>query len=467
MGMIAAHTPWKIRKRTVKRTNPTMDDIRSIKSAEIHQYLGELNENKIIYGDISSLSGTNIMKKLDIMVNVTWQNNKERPLWSGIMQTISKGVHPGKSSVEILPIIDLNPSDPDCVYSTLKFFAKEAENNNVTPVAAFDQPLWWKAQLIIQNEPKESPLKEFVLLLGGFHTQMSFLGTIGHLCEGLGLEDILGKIYATNSVPYLMNGKAYSRAIRGYFMIDLVLNKLLMEELTLCKSSKLEWEGALLKANGLFDDLMAGKISLEEVESNTLLESIQEEIYTFKEVLSSESRTAKLWLQFMQMVDILKCYIRGERTGDWLMHRGSLYKKLPYFAAAGHNPYTKSSYIYLEQMNQLESTHPNVHAQFSNGHFVVRQSDRFWAGNSCDLTIEQKLMRSIKSQIGLTRGRGIAENQRLVWINSMPECVDIRNAMEDLVGLHYETSEQHKDVGLSRLVFWWKIYVAKVSYNCF
>lgn len=456
MGMIAAHTPWKIEKRIIKRTNPTMEDIRSIKSAEICQYLGELDEKKIIYGDISSLSGTNIMKRIDMLVNITWHSNTERPMWSGIMQTISKGAHPGKSSIVILPIIDLNPSDPDCVYSTLTFFAKEAKKHNVTPVAAFDQPLWWKAQLIIQNEHKESPLKEFVLLLGGFHTQMSFLGTIGHLCEGLGLEEILGKIYATNSVPYLMNGKAYSRAIRGYFMIDLVLNKLLMDELTPSKMSKLEWEAALLKADGLFDDLMAGKIILEELESNTVLESVQEEICAFKEILSSKSRTARLWLQFMRMVDILKCYIRSERTGNWLMHLGSHYKKLPYFAAAGHNPYTKCSHIYLQQMSQLESTHPNVHAHFSGGHFVVRQSNRYWAGLPCDLTIEQRLMRSIKSQIGITRGRGIGENQRLVWINSMPECVDIRNAMEDLTGLHYETSEQHKDVGASRLVFFFK-----------
>lgn len=61
-------------------------------------------------------------------------------------------------------------------------------------------------------------------------------------------------------------------------------------------------------------------------------------------------------------------------------------------------------------------------------------------------------MKNIKSQIGLTRGRGIGENQRLLWINSMPECVNIKNAMQELTGLHYQTSEQHKDVGASRLV---------------
>lgn len=67
MGMIAAHTPWKIRKRTIKRKKPTMEDIRSVKSVEVFKYLGEPNEKHIIYGDISSLSGTNIMKRIEML----------------------------------------------------------------------------------------------------------------------------------------------------------------------------------------------------------------------------------------------------------------------------------------------------------------------------------------------------------------------------------------------------------------
>ena len=40
------------------------------------------------------------------------------------------------------------------------------------------------------------------------------------------------------------------------------------------------------------------------------------------------------------------------------------------------------------------------------------QADRFWAGLSSDMVIEQVLMRSVKSPGGLTHGRGMAESQR-------------------------------------------------------
>lgn len=450
MGMISAHTPGIIQNRIVKRTKPSIKDIQSKRSVEIHQYLGEATDKNIVYGDIRSLTGIVTMKKVDLLLNVSWTFQSERPFWSGVMQSVNTGDHPGKSSITILPIIDLNPSNLDCVYSTLVYMTNQAEKYQIAPVITFDQPLYWKAYMIIQNEPESSTLKKIVLLLGGFHTEMSFLGTIGKLCEGLGLEEILETVYAPNSVPHILSGKAYSRAIRGYFMVDLALNRILMEELVPRNSSQIQWNQILFEAEGLFEDLLSKKATLVEVESNRILESIEEERSQFTEDLCSQSRTAKLWLQFMDMVGILKLHIRSERTGDWQLKLDSLRNMLPYDAAAAHNSYTKCIYIFLQEMEKLKATHPVLYDRFDNGHFIIRRSDRYWAGLPCDLTIEQVLMRNIKSQIDLTRGRGIGENQRLVWINSMPECVNIKNAMQELTGLHYQTSEQHKDVGASR-----------------
>ena len=105
---------------------------------------------------------------------------------------------------------------------------------------------------------------------------------------------------------------------------------------------------------------------------------------------------------------------------------------LPYFAASGHNLYAKSAYVYLQMMHQLEGRQPLVHASFMDGLHVIRRSDRYWAGLSSDLIIEQVLMRSIKTGGGLTRGRGMTAIQRLVWLLSMPACADINCSMQEL-----------------------------------
>ena len=58
----------------------------------------------------------------------------------------------------------------------------------------------------------------------------------------------------------------------------------------------------------------------------------------------------------------------------------------------------------------------------------MRRSERYWAELSTDLVIEQALMRSIKSAGGLTRGKGMDEQQRHVWLLSIPACVDERSS---------------------------------------
>ena len=105
---------------------------------------------------------------------------------------------------------------------------------------------------------------------------------------------------------------------------------------------------------------------------------------------------------------------------------------LPYFAAAGHTLYTKYAYINCQQMQDLPNTHPQVNRSFLNGLHVVRRSNRFWAGLSTDLIIEQVLIRSVKTTGGLTRERGMSETQRLVWLMSMPACADINTFNAEL-----------------------------------
>ena len=43
-------------------------------------------------------------------------------------------------------------------------------------------------------------------------------------------------------------------------------------------------------------------------------------------------------------------------------------------------------------------------------------------------------MRSVKFSGGLTRGRGMTEVERALWVLSLPACVDISYAMQELTG---------------------------------
>ena len=92
-------------------------------------------------------------------------------------------------------------------------------------------------------------------------------------------------------------------------------------------------------AGRLYDDLMAGSITIESLYGLQVLQDINQKLKAAKDAMQTK-RTAKLWQQYMEMVSILQLFIKAERTGNWALHLKSMQDMLPYLAAAGHTNYT-------------------------------------------------------------------------------------------------------------------------------
>jgi hypothetical protein len=109
--------------------------------------------------------------------------------------------------------------------------------------------------------------------------------------------------------------------------------------------------------------------------------AVQSEFLKFCEALSS-SHLNKLWILYMEMVDLLHMNLMAERSGNWDMYLFYLKCMLPYFAGTGHNNYTRSVYWFLQEMSEVN---PKVLEEFKKGLFVVRRTNTFWSGVSPDL----------------------------------------------------------------------------------
>ncbi|CAH1100906.1 unnamed protein product [Psylliodes chrysocephalus] len=133
---------------------------------------------------------------------------------------------------------------------------------------------------------------------------------------------------------------------------------------------------------------------------------------------SSRNRTAALCGQYIEMVQILLAFVRAERTGDWQLHLYSVQRMLPFFHAAGRNHYAKSAHAYLQLMLEFDNRMPKEEYDkfVASGYFTIRRTSKFWSGIWTDLTIEQVLMRSMKVEGGLTRGRGLTHSTIARWV---------------------------------------------------
>ena len=131
-----------------------------------------------------------------------------RPNYNGFIENITAGCrHPERSTITTLPLIDLNPGDESCIYSTLLHIKDLAESKGIpTPSITFDQPLWLKAVEIVSSKKPN-----FVVRLGGFHYLMSCVGSVGATMEVSGLQKLLQKVLGTNTVSHMTSGKAISR----------------------------------------------------------------------------------------------------------------------------------------------------------------------------------------------------------------------------------------------------------------
>lgn len=190
---------------------------------------------------------------------------------------------------------------------------------------------------------------------------------------------------------------------------------------------------------------------LGKKKTSGVLDTIKERARNKATMLAESSCTAALWIQYMNMIDILRSFIRAKWTSNWELHLRTLTEMLPYLAAAGHNLYVKCARLYLQEMASLPNDHPDVHEKFMSGYHSVGRRDRFWGGLYTDLIIEQVLMRSVKTSGGLTIGKGINKHQRLVWLLSLPICAETNRVMQSLSGVDLNSGEQNKDICKARM----------------
>ena len=168
------------------------------------------------------------------------------------------------------------------------------------------------------TEPVGSELKNIVLCLGGFHTEISFLGCIVRIMAASGLQELLELIYAPWHI-HMLSGKAIARAVRGHFIVDAALNALILanainaqcsesaltsEELSeiTCVDEYLTQNIDLTEAAVLYEKLMQGFVSADHIFQQDILANINDIMkgmtvsdYTFKrchQVVTLDTKSA-------------------------------------------------------------------------------------------------------------------------------------------------------------------------------
>ena len=230
---------------------------------------------------------------MDFLFLKEMSNNDNCPEFNGYNTQICRDqghVPKLKTKAMYMPLIDMTPSDPDTIMTALRQ-AQQITSDRGQDYIVFtaDLQLYRVAVHILWAYPEQ--FDNVVLRLGGMHTQMSFIWSIGSLMAESGLYELLDSTFA--GVQKMMTGKKFPQNMRALRIVA--------------------------------EELLRAILTGDTVNDMHGLESILSDI-------SSRSKTSHLWIDcVIKAVFIMMMYIRAEREADWCLHLTAVKEMLPYF----------------------------------------------------------------------------------------------------------------------------------------
>lgn len=294
------------------------------------------------------------------------QDSDTKPSWTVFNQSISSE-EPEETAVGYLPIILALAHELDTLNTVVKrCMAISSHFGQEYTVLTVDQALFCK--LMELKWYVEEYRDKLIPRLGGLHTAMNFLKTIGDHMAGSGLAEVWLEcgLLGEGAVQLVLSGKAYSKAMRAHKLTVQALWRLLLPTFLLfaAESNK-----------ECYDEVSAMAADDNPERIPELIACLRQEMFhiVLKDFVASRSDDVNFvfWWNYMDMVSILLHFTRAQRDGVWDLHLYSFSLMLPYIMRYDHLNYARWGPLYLAEMHQLPEP---VLSEFQKGNFVIKRS---------------------------------------------------------------------------------------------
>ena len=103
----------------------------------------------------------------------------------------------------------------------------------------------------------------------------------------------------------------------------------------------------------------------------------------------------------MDKVWLILSFLQATKENDFDLHISSLQQMCPLYFAYDHHNYARYTTFYLLPLINVDKTHPGLQKLLRNNGFSVSRSNVPGCSNAVDITIEQTINKSAKSQGGI------------------------------------------------------------------
>ena len=356
--------------------------------------------------------------------------------WTHFNQMISKADQE-ITSVGYMPIVQAPAHELDTLNTVLqrcKHVAAILGQQHV--VLTVDEALFGKLMELKWAKPEYEGC--LIVRLGGLHTALNFLKTIGQHLQSSGLLDVWieSQTLGPRTAEQVIAGKSYTRGMRTHKLTLQALWRILLPHLL--EYIKREDE-ALSKEIGA----KAESDNPEDLISLLASPWFRETMQAF--VGTNRNPNFRYWWEYMQMVQLLLHFTRAQREGLWDLHLYAFRAMLPYFMRYNHINYARWGTIYLNEMHQLP---PEVKDEFMKGNFVVKRGHQRF--NQVDPDQSQEWLNGTGKKGGGIIGITKTPTALSRWALSYNLRSHIANETREVYRISSEDSHSHNESTNSR-----------------
>jgi hypothetical protein len=150
---------------------------------------------------------------------------------------------------------------------------------------------------------------------------------------------MFGVIYGADTVQHILSGKAYARAVRAHCLLQGALMTLLLQHIlpghaddqTDAYDNTSVTETDDMQVRCLITNVLKESHSVassDTLEDQVALKKIEVALDKIKLHLSEKSITARLWIQYIPYVGVVKQFLTAERICNWRLHLASVTEML-------------------------------------------------------------------------------------------------------------------------------------------
>ena len=264
-------------------------------------------------------------------------------------------------------------------------------------------------------------------------------------------------MYAAGTMAVLMKGKSYNRRVRAHKLLVEAFFRLMWAEFSRWYKDShpqrrpIEEEDALLEvANAVHVIENKGEVfqAVQDLEAD--LKDVTSSFDVFVTQRKTKSKMFTFWEEYGSMVKALLQFIKAERTGNWHLHFSTVATLTPYFYAMDRPNYARWLPVYLADMCQLHTKHPQVYQEFLNGDHSVSRSGQPFPRVWSDMALEQSINADSKSTGGVV---GKSQNPSALerWFLTIHERAAITTALKSMYGVLNNKQVVHKEAAPKRV----------------